>query len=88
MINRDLSQMVLVDNSAASFLCQPENGVPILPYVGGEDRELLELEKYLEVLAKEQDVRRVNRKTFKLEQYRQFEDYEELVEVLYAQDYY
>ena len=35
--------MVLVDNSAASFLCQPENGVPILPFLGGEDRELLEL---------------------------------------------
>jgi len=66
IINRDLSQMILVDNSAASFLCQPENAVPILPYLGGEDRELLELEKYLELLTKEEDVRKLNRKTFKL----------------------
>lgn len=43
VINRDLSQVVLVDNSAVSFLCQPENGIPILPFTGGEDRELLEL---------------------------------------------
>ena len=38
IINRDLSQIVMVDNSAVSFLCQPENGIPILSYFGGEDR--------------------------------------------------
>ena len=74
IINRDQSQMLLVDNSAASFLCQPDNAVPILPYLGGEDRELLELEKYLEMLTKKEDVRTVNRKSFKLERYREFDN--------------
>lgn len=29
--------MVLVDNSPLSYLFQVENGVPMLPYYGGED---------------------------------------------------
>lgn len=40
--------MVLVDNSPISYLYQRDNGIPILPYHGGEDTELLSLEKYLE----------------------------------------
>jgi len=47
IINKDLSRIVLVDNSPFSFLYQFENGIPILPYNGGEDSELLSLEKYL-----------------------------------------
>ena len=43
VINRDLSKMVLVDNSAASFLCQPDNSIPILSFEGGCDSELLDL---------------------------------------------
>jgi CTD small phosphatase-like protein 2 len=43
MINRELSEMILVDNSPVSYLCQLDNGVPILPYEGGEDMELLSL---------------------------------------------
>jgi TFIIF-interacting CTD phosphatase-like protein len=43
IINRDLSKMVLVDNSPFSYLYQVENGIPILPYYGGEDCELLGL---------------------------------------------
>ena len=37
IINRDLSQMILVDNSPLSYLYQIENGVPVLPYYEGED---------------------------------------------------
>jgi CTD small phosphatase-like protein 2 len=48
IINRDLSKMVLVDNSPLSFLYQVENAIPILPYHAGEDSELLLLEKYLD----------------------------------------
>lgn len=44
--------MVLVDNSPISYLYQRDNGIPILPYTGGEDSELLALEKYLELIKK------------------------------------
>ena len=31
-LNRPLSQMVLVDNSAYSYAMQLDNGIPILPF--------------------------------------------------------
>jgi CTD small phosphatase-like protein 2 len=75
IINRDLSKMVLVDNSPLSYLYQLENGVPILPYYGGEDNELLALEKYLDRLKVEPDVRKLNISTFKMHTYGMFDDY-------------
>ena len=66
--------MVLVDNSPLSYLFQVENGVPMLPYYGGEDNELLALEKYLDKVRLEKDVRKLNLNTFKLHQYGEFED--------------
>lgn len=47
IINRDLSQMVLVDNAPYSYIFQLENGIPILPFYKGEDYQLPRLEKYL-----------------------------------------
>ena len=32
VVNRNLEDVVIVDNSAFSFALQPENGIPILPY--------------------------------------------------------
>lgn len=66
IINRDLSKMILVDNSPLSYLYQIENGVPILPYYGGEDCELLALEKYLDKIKVARDVRGINVRMFKL----------------------
>lgn len=66
--------MVLVDNSPISYLYQRDNGIPVLPYAGGEDTELLSLEKYLDLVKKENDVRNINRRTFKFGLYEQFED--------------
>ena len=66
--------MVLVDNSPLSYLYQLENGVPILPYNGGEDCELLALEKYLDEIKNAKDVRQLNVATFKLHRYRAFDD--------------
>ena len=44
VVNRNLSDVVIVDNSAFSFLLQPENGLPIIPfYHYSKDRELLSL---------------------------------------------
>jgi len=44
---------------------------------------LVDLERYLMQLVHENDVRAINRKMFKLEQYRLFESAEELVPKLY-----
>lgn len=36
VIDRELSQMVLVDNAAYSYSAQLDNGIPILPYYHGK----------------------------------------------------
>ncbi len=88
VLGRELSQVLLVDNSPLSHLYQLDNAVPILPYTGGEDNELLQLERYLERARGEADVRALNRKTFRLHNYPHFEDCEQLVTELYALPYY
>lgn len=66
-IDRDLSQMVLIDNAAYSYIYQIDNGIPIIPYYhGSHDYELEALEKYIKGMLLQNDVRTVNRKTFKL----------------------
>lgn len=35
VINRSLTDMVLVDNAAYSYAYQMDNGVPIIPYYEG-----------------------------------------------------
>jgi CTD small phosphatase-like protein 2 len=70
IINRPLSDLILVDNAAYSYFFQLENGIPIVPYYhGSNDFELRELEKYLMQMVMEKDVRRLNRETFKLHRY-------------------
>jgi CTD small phosphatase-like protein 2 len=57
---------VLVDNAAYSYGFQPENGIPIIPFLGSkQDAELLFLSDYLDYLKDVPDVRKVNRETFK-----------------------
>jgi TFIIF-interacting CTD phosphatase-like protein len=42
VLGRDVSRVVLVDNCLFSFLAQPRNGLPCLPYHGAqEDGQLL-----------------------------------------------
>lgn len=36
VIDRDLKNLVLVDNAAYSYAYQLENGIPILPYYSGQ----------------------------------------------------
>jgi CTD small phosphatase-like protein 2 len=85
VLNRDLHNMVLVDNAAYSYIHQLDNGIPIIPYYHGkEDFELKALEKYLQSMVLAEDVREVNRKTFKLYKYHNYyHDLVELVEKLY-----
>ena len=58
VINRDLSQMVLVDNAAYSYAFQLDNGIPILPYYHGKnDFELKALQQFIESMIFAKDVR-------------------------------
>jgi CTD small phosphatase-like protein 2 len=65
-LNRDLRNVVLVDNAAYSYILQLGNGIPILPFYDGKDYELAALESYLEKLELCPDVREVNKEYFKL----------------------
>jgi CTD small phosphatase-like protein 2 len=37
VINRDISEMVLVDNAAYSYAYQLDNAIPIIPYYKGKN---------------------------------------------------
>ena len=59
--------MVLVSNNLEDFGETLDNGIPLLTYVGEfNDRELLFLEEYLLKACKYDDMRELNRKTFRL----------------------
>eukprot|EP00897_Mesotaenium_endlicherianum_P003282 jgi/Mesen1/2982/ME000176S02023 len=59
-LGRDLQRTVLVDNNPFSFVMQPVNGIPCVPFTGEqpEDRQLLEvLLPLLEHLSEQPDIR-------------------------------
>jgi CTD small phosphatase-like protein 2 len=66
--DRDIEDVVLVDNCMLSFSHQLENGIPICAYVGNnpDDSELLYLITYLDEAFHQDDIRDANAKTFKL----------------------
>jgi len=73
--NRELKNMVIVDNNAHAFALQLENGIPILEWKGDKnDRELKYMVHYLLELAPVEDVRIFNRKFLKLEELSNLED--------------
>lgn len=83
MVDRSLSQCVLVDTVPYAYTLQIDNGVPLLPYTSGDDKTLLELEKYLQMLTECSDVRVVNKEVFKLSSYCKFVSPKQLVTTLY-----
>ena len=65
--NRELKDMVLVDNSVYSFAYQIDNGIPIISYYDDpRDEELVHLIGYLQIVAESDDVRCNNREAFEL----------------------
>ena len=65
--NRDLNDLVIVDNSVYSFAFQIDNGIPIIPFYNDpNDEEMLHLIYYLSCLAGVEDVREQNRAAFEL----------------------
>lgn len=79
--NRELKNMVIVDNLVHSFGFQIENGIPILEWTGNKnDQELKHLANYLIEARKYEDIREYNKEKLKLLELSQskVEDVEEL----------
>lgn len=71
---RRLGDMILVDNAAHSFGYQLDNGIPIISWIDDRsDRELFNLMNYMKLLAKSNDIRTLNRETFRLHSF--YDDY-------------
>jgi len=65
--NRDLKNVVLVDNLVHSFGFQVENGIPIIEWTGNKnDVELKHLMEYLLDMKRAEDVRDFNRERLRL----------------------
>ena len=63
--NRQLKDVVIVDNAVYSFGFQLDNGIPIIPfYNDSQDEELLHLINYIKCLAQFEDIREQNARAF------------------------
>jgi len=68
--DRNIKNIMLVDNSIISFAFNISNGIPIKAFVGGKnDEELLFMVTYLEDLFSKQDVRPHIKSTFRLQEF-------------------
>ena len=77
--------MILIDNAAYSYAYQIDNGIPILPYFKGKnDFQLKALQTYIQSMMFQKDVRELNKKTFKLQRYQEFNNIYNLVKTLYG----
>jgi len=84
--NRDLKDIAIIDNACYSFAYHVENGVPIIPYYNNKnDVELKHLKNYL-MRYIDQDIRELNKETFKLHLYGDCEDYKEIVEKMFSDE--
>ena len=84
--NRNMSDMIIVDNAAYSFAFQVDNGLPIIPYYENKtDEELLILSQYLKAIYQVKDVREINRKVFKLNRFLDFQDPIELIQEVFPE---
>lgn len=83
IIENDLENVLLVDNSAHCFAPQIHNGIPILPYYyDSSDNELLELLKFLQQVAKHPKPVKFVKEYFCLSKYSKFHSAHDLLEYL------
>lgn len=65
--NKDLNDILIIDDLPHSFAFQIDNGIPILPYYNDpNDRELKYLAKYLLKIAKCKSLRETNKQHLRL----------------------
>jgi CTD small phosphatase-like protein 2 len=84
ILNRKLSDVILVDNALYSYGLQLSNGVPIIPFYNcKEDTELLILTEFLSSLKDEEDVRPVIQSVFKYGCYPEAETLQGLYNALF-----
>ena len=82
--NRNLKDLVIVDNAMYSFGYQLDNGIPIIPYYYNKtDRELKTLVAYLKGLYHVKDVREINIKSFKLHHFSEGGGHDEVIRRLF-----
>lgn len=82
--NRNLKDVVLVDNAVYSFGYQLDNGIPIAPfYYNKSDTELRTLVPYLKNLYSVRDVREVNSRSFKFQTYTECLSQEDAIQKLF-----
>ena len=83
----DMSSTILIDNSPFSYMHQPNNAIPIFPFVDEmHDNQLIKLEEFLldHILKRNsKDIRSVLQRYFKLEEYGKFNNVKDLVDCLY-----
>jgi len=72
--NRNLKDIIIVDNAAYSFAYQLDNGIPIVSWHDDpNDKELFNLTDYTKALSQVEDIRDVNEQTFHLRSF--YDDY-------------
>ena len=82
--NRDLRDIVIVDNAAYSFGYQIDNGIPIVPfYYNKDDTELQSFISYALNFYSVKDIRELNRKTFKYHLYNNNDTNDDIINKLF-----
>lgn len=85
--NRNIQDVILVDNAAYSFGFQIENGIPIIPFYDNKtDQELRRLIPYLKFLSTVKDPREINKQTFRMHLYSNHESAENALVKLIFQE--
>ena len=85
VINRDMKDMILVDNAFYSFAFQLNNGLPILPfYYEKRDLELQDLTEFLKEIHSVHDIRDEIKKRFRMEWWGKFEDPMNVVQSVFS----
>ena len=85
--NRNLKDMVIIDNAIYSFAFQLENGIPIIPFYDNEnDDELLILEKFLMKMIDVYDVRNFLKNFFGLNEFGNYLEPYAIIKDIYNED--
>jgi len=82
--NRDIENIAIIDNATYSFGLNLDNGVPIIPFLHSKlDQEFKELVPFLKRYLLE-DIRELNRQTFKFNLYLNYHLPQELFNKLFS----